>query len=335
MNESSDRRETTHTVKQHPARAVRARAVPHRLAPSPPCRRRRADAGVAALPPCTDRSGLRDARHRVRELPVALAGTARTLTTDADRANRTGLVVVPPAQVGIGLPESRNWGGHDGRVGVDRHCRRRRARDRAVRDVGGGTPPASSPREAASARSTSAPSTARRVVGRLNGSCASARRSTPQLDAPAAERRRARERYEDAMGRCSRRFVDRPQVAVADADSLLTDVMRDRGYPIDDFDAKSRLVSVDHPDVVENYRTRPRHLHQDGRGQGVDRRPSAGRHQLPRAVRGPRAGRRGTGQLAPRDQVGVLRVGPRCNRRPPSTTAPRCARAGARRRARP
>ena len=48
--------------------------------------------------------------------------------------------------------------------------------------------------------------------------------------------------------------MDRPQVAVADADSLVTDVMRERGYPIDDFDAKSRLVSVDHPDVVENYR---------------------------------------------------------------------------------
>jgi hypothetical protein len=34
----------------------------------------------------------------------------------------------------------------------------------------------------------------------------------------------------------------------------LTEVMRERGYPIDDFDAKSRSVSVDHPDAVENYR---------------------------------------------------------------------------------
>src|SRR6185312_10492902 len=64
----------------------------------------------------------------------------------------------------------------------------------------------------------------------------------------------ARERYETQWGALQQNFVDRPQVAVADADSLVTDVMRERGYPIDDFDAKSRLVSVDHPDVVENYR---------------------------------------------------------------------------------
>ena len=64
----------------------------------------------------------------------------------------------------------------------------------------------------------------------------------------------ARERYETQWDALQQNFVDRPQVAVADADSLVTDVMRERGYPIDDFDAKSRLVSVDHPDVVENYR---------------------------------------------------------------------------------
>ena len=64
----------------------------------------------------------------------------------------------------------------------------------------------------------------------------------------------ARERYETQWNSLQLNFVDRPQVAVADADSLVTDVMRERGYPIDDFDAKSRLVSVDHPDVVENYR---------------------------------------------------------------------------------
>jgi hypothetical protein len=30
--------------------------------------------------------------------------------------------------------------------------------------------------------------------------------------------------------------------------------MRDRGYPVDDFESQSELVSVDHPDVVQNYR---------------------------------------------------------------------------------
>ena len=50
-------------------------------------------------------------------------------------------------------------------------------------------------------------------------------------------------------------FADRPQVAVADADRLITDLMRERGYPVDDFDTRSELVSVDHPEVVQNYRT--------------------------------------------------------------------------------
>jgi hypothetical protein len=31
--------------------------------------------------------------------------------------------------------------------------------------------------------------------------------------------------------------------------------MRDRGYPMDDFDQRSADISVDHPDVVEHYRS--------------------------------------------------------------------------------
>jgi hypothetical protein len=34
----------------------------------------------------------------------------------------------------------------------------------------------------------------------------------------------------------------------------VTDVLRERGYPIDDFDQRAADISVDHPDVVENYR---------------------------------------------------------------------------------
>jgi hypothetical protein len=64
----------------------------------------------------------------------------------------------------------------------------------------------------------------------------------------------SRHRYEEQWNELQAGFVDRPQRAVADADDILTAVMRERGYPIDDFEAKSRLVSVDHPDVVENYR---------------------------------------------------------------------------------
>jgi hypothetical protein len=42
---------------------------------------------------------------------------------------------------------------------------------------------------------------------------------------------------------------------VVEADDLVSQVMRDRGYPVDDFESQSELVSVDHPEVVQNYRT--------------------------------------------------------------------------------
>jgi len=52
-----------------------------------------------------------------------------------------------------------------------------------------------------------------------------------------------------------RRFVDDPAVAAAEADRLVTEVMHDRGYPVDEkFEQRAADVSVDHPLVVENYR---------------------------------------------------------------------------------
>jgi hypothetical protein len=50
-------------------------------------------------------------------------------------------------------------------------------------------------------------------------------------------------------------FVDNPTTAVGVADRLVTEVMRERGYPVDDFDQRAADISVDHPQVVENYRT--------------------------------------------------------------------------------
>ena len=49
-------------------------------------------------------------------------------------------------------------------------------------------------------------------------------------------------------------FVDDPGEAVGRAERLVTRVMRERGYPIDDFDQRAADISVDHPDIVENYR---------------------------------------------------------------------------------
>ena len=49
-------------------------------------------------------------------------------------------------------------------------------------------------------------------------------------------------------------FVDAPSDAVGRAERLVTRVMRERGYPIDDFDQRAADISVDHPDIVDNYR---------------------------------------------------------------------------------
>jgi hypothetical protein len=50
-------------------------------------------------------------------------------------------------------------------------------------------------------------------------------------------------------------FVDHPASAVGEADLLVTEVMRERGYPVDDdFEQQAADISVDHPTVVENYR---------------------------------------------------------------------------------
>jgi hypothetical protein len=65
----------------------------------------------------------------------------------------------------------------------------------------------------------------------------------------------AREKYADSWRTVQTAFVDNPSSAVGDADRLVTQVMRDRGYPIDDFDQRAADISVDHPKVVENYRT--------------------------------------------------------------------------------
>jgi len=51
------------------------------------------------------------------------------------------------------------------------------------------------------------------------------------------------------------RFVDSPKGAVAEADDLVSCVMKARGYPVSDFDQRAADISVDHPRVVENYRS--------------------------------------------------------------------------------
>ncbi|TML64409.1 MAG: hypothetical protein E6G22_04565 [Actinobacteria bacterium] len=64
----------------------------------------------------------------------------------------------------------------------------------------------------------------------------------------------ARERYAEAWQVTQARFVDEPGGAIAEADVLIQQVMRERGYPVEDFDQRAADVSVDHPEVVNNYR---------------------------------------------------------------------------------
>ena len=92
----------------------------------------------------------------------------------------------------------------------------------------------------------------------------SKRKAERDLQERAAERDRLhlreltaaeRDRYRDEWQALQASFVDRPESAMADADRLVTSLMRDRGYPVDDFERQAGLVSVDHPHVVSHYRT--------------------------------------------------------------------------------
>jgi hypothetical protein len=84
------------------------------------------------------------------------------------------------------------------------------------------------------------------------------------------------EKYAERWRMVQTAFVDNPSSAVGDADQLVIEVMRERGYPIDDFDQRAADVSVDHPDVVENYRAAHRiHLAQRDREIGTEEQRQA------------------------------------------------------------
>jgi len=64
-----------------------------------------------------------------------------------------------------------------------------------------------------------------------------------------------RARFVESWREVQARFVDGPAGAVTAADQLLGDVMSTRGYPVSDFEQRAADISVDHPLVLENYRT--------------------------------------------------------------------------------
>jgi hypothetical protein len=91
-------------------------------------------------------------------------------------------------------------------------------------------------------------------------------------------------------------FVDSPKVAAAEADDLVFAVMKARSYPVSDFDQRAADISVDHPRVVENYRSAHEIALRVAKGQATteDRRTAMIHYrclfeelvQVPKAVEG-------------------------------------------------
>jgi hypothetical protein len=65
----------------------------------------------------------------------------------------------------------------------------------------------------------------------------------------------SRDAYARTWEQTQARFVDDPADALRQADTLIIAVMQERGYPMDDFEQRADDISVDHPDVVQHYRS--------------------------------------------------------------------------------
>lgn len=62
------------------------------------------------------------------------------------------------------------------------------------------------------------------------------------------------ERFSNAWANVQQRFVDDPRGAVHEADILVKDVMKARGYPMGNFEQRVADLSVKHATVVDHYR---------------------------------------------------------------------------------
>jgi hypothetical protein len=73
--------------------------------------------------------------------------------------------------------------------------------------------------------------------------------------------------YKSTWKETQARFVDGPVTSLRAADRLVTNVMRDRGYPMEDFEIMVANVSVDHPSVVSHYRSAHEIFEASGKGR--------------------------------------------------------------------
>ena len=62
------------------------------------------------------------------------------------------------------------------------------------------------------------------------------------------------ERFADRWKNVQADFVDEPARSLNDADVLVTEVMVARGYPMSEFEERAADLSVDHANLVQNYR---------------------------------------------------------------------------------
>jgi hypothetical protein len=63
-----------------------------------------------------------------------------------------------------------------------------------------------------------------------------------------------RQRYAEQWERMQAHFVEEPEAATREADELVTKVMGERGYPIENYDTRVEDLSVDHAETLSHYR---------------------------------------------------------------------------------
>ena len=85
-------------------------------------------------------------------------------------------------------------------------------------------------------------------------------RSLPREDA---------DRFASSWRSVQSRFVDDPRTALNEADRLIEDVMRARGYPVEDSAHRLEDLSVEHAAVVNHYRAGREIVVMHGRGEAT------------------------------------------------------------------
>jgi hypothetical protein len=75
------------------------------------------------------------------------------------------------------------------------------------------------------------------------------------------------QRFADDWRATQAHFVDDPSAAIREADHHVGRLMETRGYPVGDFEQRAADISVNHPNVVTNYRAAHRIALSNDEGQ--------------------------------------------------------------------